>query len=148
MTQQPQLHILPLDSWQCLQLLNRYSPLHGRTEQCSPVKQQMACQLTDDSFQDVTSEEEVEEHFPTAPLDNDVLMEEPVPDRHLCIHEQSQDHGLCPYSCSYSLDQLYPTPDYMPTPQYMDLSDFFNFPDVMRTASKKDIPSLEDVFGL
>ena len=42
------------------------SPLHGRTEQSSPVEQQMAHHLTDDSFQDVPNEEK-EEHFPTAP---------------------------------------------------------------------------------
>ena len=41
------------------------SSLHGRTEQSLPVEHQMACHLTDDSFQDVPSEEEeeVEEHF-------------------------------------------------------------------------------------
>ena len=44
---------------------------------------------TDDSSQDATVEEE--EDFPTAPL-NDIWLEGPVPDRHLCIHEQSQPH--------------------------------------------------------
>ena len=77
--------------------------LHGRTEQSSPAEQQMAHHLTDDSFKDVLSEEEeVEEHIPTAPLDDDVWMEEPVPDRHLCIHEQSRAHDLCPYPCPNS----------------------------------------------
>ena len=110
----------------------------------------MTCHLTDDSFQDVPSkeEEEVEEHYPTAPLDNDVWMEEPVPDRHLCIHEQSQAIDLCPYPCPYRLDQLHPTPEYAPTPQYMDLSDIFDFQGVMTTAGDKDTPGLEDVFGL
>ena len=103
--------------------------LHTRTEQSSPVEQQMACHLTDDSFQDVPSEEEeVEEHFPTAPLEDDVWMEEPVPDRHLCIHEQSQAHKLCPYPYPYSLDELYPTPEYAPVPQCMDFSNIFDFP--------------------
>ena len=78
------------------------SPLHGRTEQSSPVEQEMTCHLTDDSFQDVPSDEEEEEHFPTAPLDDDVWQEEPVPDRYLCIHNQSQPHDLCPYHCLYS----------------------------------------------
>ena len=73
----------------------------------------MAHHLTDDSYQDVTSEEEVEEHFPTAPLDDDVWMEEPVPDRYLCIHEQSQPHNLWSYPCPYSLDQLHLTPEYL-----------------------------------
>ena len=98
------------------------NPLHGRTEQSSPKEHQMACHLTS------AQEEEVGEHFPTAPLGDDIWMEEPVTDRHLCIHEQSQPHDLCPYPCPYNLDQLHPTPEYAPTPQYMDLSDIFNFP--------------------
>ena len=69
-------------------------------------------------------------------------MEEPVPDRHLCIHEHSQ-HDLCLYPCPYSLDQLHLTPDY--APQYMDLSDIFDLPDVITTASDEDIPNLENV---
>ena len=72
-------------------------------------------------------------------------MEEPVPDRHLCIHEDSQ-HDLCPYPCPYSLDQPQLAPDY--TPKYMDLSDIFDLPDVITTASNKDIPKLEDVLQL
>ena len=123
------------------------SPLHGTTQQSSLVKQQMACHLTDDSFQDITSEEEVEEYFPTAPLDDDVWMEEPVPDRHLCIHKQSQAHGLCSYPWPYSLNQLHSVPEYAPAPQYMDLSNIFDFPDVMTTTSDKDILSPEDAFG-
>ena len=125
------------------------NPLHGRIEQSSPVEQQMASCLKDDSFQDVSSEEkEEEEQFPTAPLDDAVWMDEPVPERHLCIHEQSQPHDLCPYPCPYSLDQLYLAPEYAPTPQYMDLSDIFNFPHVMTTTRNEDIPGLDDVFGL
>ena len=69
------------------------SPLHGRIEHSSPVEHQMACHLTNDSFQDIPSEEE-EEHFPTAPLDNDVWMKESVPDRNLCFHERSHAHDL------------------------------------------------------
>ena len=45
---------------------------------------------TDDSFQDASNEEEEEGGFPTAPLDDDIWLEEPVPVRHLCIHEKSQ----------------------------------------------------------
>ena len=40
----------------------------------------MVCHHTDDFLQNVTNEEE--EDFPTAPLDDDIWMEEPVPDRH------------------------------------------------------------------
>ena len=42
--------------------------------------------------------EEKEEDFPTAPLNDDVWMEELVPDSHLCIHEHSQ-HSLCLSLC-------------------------------------------------
>ena len=72
-------------------------------------------------------------------------MEEPVPERHLCIHKDSQK-DLCPYPCLYSLDQLHLTPDY--APQYKDLSDIFDFPDVITTASYKGIPNLEDILKL
>ena len=41
----------------------------------------------DDSFQDTTA---AEENFPTAPLDDDIWLKDSFPDRHLCIHEQSQ----------------------------------------------------------
>ena len=93
--------------------------------------------------EDKEEEKEEEEHFPTAPLNDDIWMEEPVPDMHLCIHEDSQ-HDLCPYPCPYSLDQLHL--NY--APQYMDLSDSFNFEDVTTTTSDEDIPNLEDVLQL
>ena len=125
------------------------SPLHGRAEQSLPAEHQIVCHCTDGSFHDVPSEEE-EEDFPTAPLDDDVWMEEPVPDRHFCIHEQSQPQDLCSYPCPYSLDQLHPTPENAPTPHYkvMDHSDIFAFPDVMTTAINVNSPDLDDVFGL
>ena len=72
--------------------------LHARTKHYSPAEHQMAHLLT------IAKEEEDKEHFPTAPLNDDVWMEEPVPDRHLCIHEHSQPHHPCPYPCPYSLD--------------------------------------------
>ena len=75
-------------------------------------------------------------------------MEEPVPDRCLCIYEHSQPHDLCPYPYPYSFDQLHLTPEYAPTPQYIELSDIFHFPDVKTTASGEDILNLEDVLKL
>ena len=72
-------------------------------------------------------------------------MEEPVPDRYLCIHEDLQ-HDLCPYSCLYSLDQPHLAPDY--APQYMDLSDIFDLPDIITNGSNEDIPKLEDILQL
>ena len=42
----------------------------------------------------------MEEHCPTVPLDDNFWMEEPDPERQLCIHENAQ-HGQCPYPCPY-----------------------------------------------
>ena len=67
-------------------------------------------------------EEDAEEHLPTVSLDDDVWMEEPVLERHLCIHENSQ-YDLCSYPCPHSLNQLHLTPN--DTPQYRDLSNFW-----------------------
>ena len=120
------------------------SPLHGRTEQSSPVQQHKLYHCTDDSFQDATNEEE---GFPTAPLNDDVWLEEPVPVRHLCIHEQSQPNFLCSYPCPYHLDlpPLTPEDTYHDT---MDFNDISDSQDVMTTTNNEDIPALDDVFGL
>ena len=66
------------------------SPLHERAELPSPIHHHMnyhhtSTPSTDDSFQDATAGED----FPTAPLDDTIWLEDPVPDRHLCIHKQS-----------------------------------------------------------
>ena len=113
-------------------------------EHHSPDDNTMASHLTSTEEED-EEEEDAEEHFPTASLDDDNWMEEPVPDMHLCIHEDSQ-HDLCPYPCPYSFDQLHLVPDY--APHYMDLSDIFDLPDVITTASDKSIPNLEDILQL
>ena len=81
--------------------LNR-DTLHPRMEHDSPDKNTMAYHLTSIEEED-EEEEDAEECFPTALLDDDVWMEEPVPERHLCIHEDSQ-HDLCSYPCLYSFD--------------------------------------------
>ena len=112
-------------------------------EHHSPDEHTMAHHLTSIEEED-EEEKDAEEHFPTASLDDDVWMEEPVPGRHLCIHEDLQ-HDLCLYSCPYSLDQFHLTPDY--ALQHMDLGYIFNLPDVLTTASDEDIPNMEDVFS-
>ena len=45
-----------------------------------------------------------EEDFQTVALDDEHWITEPVPDRHLCIHEHSQPHSLCPYPFPCSTD--------------------------------------------
>ena len=131
------------------------SPLHGRAEQPSLVQHHMDYHHiltpgTDDSFQDVTAEEEEEEDFPTVPWDDDIWLEDPVPDRHLCIHEQSLPHFLCSYPCPYSLDLPHSASEDAPVPYYekMDLSNISDFQDVMTTTGNEDIPDLEDIFRL
>ena len=100
---------------------------------------------TDDSFQDATAEEE---DFPTAPLDDNMWLEDLVPDRHLCIHEQSQPQYQCPYPCPYSFDLPHSSLEDAPAPYYemMDLSEISDLQDVMPTASDEDIHDLEDIF--
>ena len=90
--------------------------LHTRMKHHSPEEQPMAHHLTNIEEED-EEEEDAEEHFPTAPLNDDVWMEEPVPDRHLCIHDHSQ-HDLCPYPCPYTFDQLHLALGYTPPQQH------------------------------
>ena len=101
----------------------------------------------DDSFQDGTNEEE---DFTTVPLDDDVWLGEPVPDRYFWIHEESHLHDQCLYPCPYSLDQLHSAPEDAPTPYFemMDLSDISDVQDVMTTTIDEDIPDVDDASGL
>ena len=101
----------------------------------------------DDSFQDATAEEK---DFPTAPLDDNIWLEDPVPDRHLCIHKQSQPHYQCFYPCPYSLDLLHTTLEDAPAAYYemMDISDITDLQDVMTTTSDEDIHDVVDIFRL
>ena len=102
---------------------------------------------TYDPFLDATVEEE---NFPIALLDDNIWLEDPVPDRHLCLHEQSQLHSQYSYSCPYNLDLPHSGPEDAAAPYYemMDLSNISDFQDVMTTTSDEDIPDLDDVFEL
>ena len=60
-----------------------------------------------------------------------------IPDRHLCIHEHSLPHGLCPYPCPYSDGRA---SSYYDT---LDLNDISEFEDLMTTSSNEDIPALD-----
>ena len=84
-----------------------------------------------------------EEDFQTVALDDKHWIMEPVPDRHMCIHEHLQLHSLCPYPFPCSTDSAPTTYQDM-----LDLSDISDFEDVMTTSSDKDMLALEDVFGL
>ena len=84
-------------------------------------------------------EEEGEEDFQTVLLNDEHWDMEEIPDRHLCIHEHSLPHGLCPSLCLY-LD--YQTSSYYNT---LDLSDISKFEELMTTSSDEDIPALRDI---
>ena len=101
----------------------------------------LACHLPSIAEED----NDMEEHFPTVSLDDDFWMEEPVPERQLCIHEDAQ-HDLGPYPCPYNLNQQHFTQE--DAVQYIDLNDIFEFTDVMVSANNDDIPSMEDILDL
>ena len=52
-------------------------------------------------WDDLGEDEKAEENFQIVSLDNDHWIAEEIPDRHLCIHESSLPHPLCPYPCLY-----------------------------------------------
>ena len=86
-------------------------------------------------------DDEEEEDFQTGSLEDNHWTTEEIPDRHLCIHEHSVPHELCPYPCPYV--------DYTPSLYYntLDLSDISEFEDFMSTSSGEDIPALEEDIG-
>ena len=95
-----------------------------------------------------------EEHFPTAPLDDEVWSEDPIPDRVLCIHKGPHGSNLqCSYPWFYSttafrMDLLQSTPQGAIVLNYeqIDFSDIpSDFPDIMMTTSDNDIPDFEDI---
>ena len=72
------------------------------------------------------------------PLDDEHWTSEEIPERTLCIHEHGLPHGLCPYPCPYTNNQM---------PSYMDslgLSDILDFEDYIVTSSNEGIPTIED----
>ena len=69
---------------------------------------------TDDSFQKTIAEED----FPTVLLHDDIWLEDPLPDRHLCIHDKSQLHFQCSYPFPYSLGVLHSSPEDAPATYY------------------------------
>ena len=117
-------------------------PLHASTASLqnhvdTPQHPSSKCSLN--RYVNLDEEEEEEEDFPTVSLDDEHWYMEEIPDRHLCIHEHSLPHGLCPYPCPYS--------DCMTSLYYdtLDLSDIFEFEDLMTPPSNEDIPALNEV---
>ena len=84
-----------------------------------------------------------EEDFQTVALDDKHCITDPVPDRHLCIHEHLQPCSQCSYQCPYGSDSTSASYHDM-----LDISDISNFRDVITTSSDEDNPALDDVIGL
>ena len=82
--------------------------------------------------------EEEEDDFQTISLDDEHWTTEEIPDRHLCIHEHSIPHELCPYPCQYL--------DYISSSYYdtLNTSDISEFEDLMTVSSDEDIPALDE----
>ena len=85
------------------------------------------------------AKEEEKKDFQTVPLNDEHWDMEGITDRHLCIHEHSLPHGLCPYPRPYL--------EYQASSYYniLDLNDISKFEDLMTTSSDKDIPALNDI---
>ena len=101
--------------------------------------QHPSSKCTLNTYVNLDEEEEEEEDFLTVSLDDDHRTMEEILDRHLCIHEHSILHELCPYPCPY-LD--YTSSSYYNT---LDLSDISKFEDLMTISSNEDIPALDEV---
>ena len=102
---------------------------------------------TDQFFKDDTTEK----HFPTAPLDDDIWLENQTADRQLGIHEASQPNYLCHYPWPYAnLNFAWNLPPSLTLEaaefEYdtMDLMDA-DLKDIISTASAEDILDLEDI---
>ena len=58
-------------------------------------------------FKDVAWDDDTpstEEHFPKAPLDDNIWSKDPFPDRPLCIHKRHNELSFqCTYPCPYSM---------------------------------------------
>ena len=84
---------------------------------------------------------EEEEDFQTVSLEDDHWSMEEIRYRHLCVHEHSVPHELCPYPCPYL--------DYTSSLYYntLYLSDLSEFEDLMTTSRNEEIPALDDEIG-
>ena len=107
----------------------------------------MSTPRPDKFFKDATAKE----NFPTAPLDDDIWLGDPIPDRHVCIHKPAQSNYQCSYPCPYRLDLPQSSPEDTTVPYYelMDLNDTsLDIQDVKTTTSDEDIPNLEAILRL
>ena len=125
------------------------SLIHRRAGLPSPVQYHTSTPATEQFLQDDTTDKD----FPTAPLDDDILLENPITDRPLCIHDTSQPdqlhHYLCPYANLNFVMSLPPAPALVAIDfgyDLMDLTDVSaDHEDIITMTSDEDIPDLEDI---
>ena len=117
---------------------------HNLCHHVRPTSDQFLTEALDD---DTPS---FEEHFPVVLLDDDIWAEEQIPDRHLYIHERTDEpNHQCSYPCPYdsttfSTDilQLIPQNEAVFNCKQMDFSDISSdLPEIIM-ASDTDIPDL------
>ena len=105
-----------------------------------------------EAWDDVSSS--FSEHFPTAPLDDDIWAEEQILDRGLCIHERPDEpNHQCSYLCSYESNitfwidflQSMPWNEVVFNCDLMDFSDILYLWDIMMTTRDADIPDPDDI---
>ena len=126
------------------------SPLQGRAESPSQLQHhklhyQTSIPSTDDPFLDARAEEE-EESFPTAPLDDDIWLEDPVPDRHVCIMSSHNHITSVPILAHTALTchiQLQKMHQHHTTRWWTSMTSQIS---KMTTTSDEDIPDLEDIY--
>ena len=126
------------------------SSFNPRMEDHSLDDDILACHLPSIAEED---DDDTEEHFQTVSPDDNVWMEEPVPERHLCIHENwplmhpwKLTIWSVPLPMPAQFQSLHLTQE--DAPQNIDINDIFDFPDVIVTASDEDVPSLEYILRL
>ena len=89
--------------------------------------------------------------FPSAPLDDDVWLEDQIADRHLYVHDTSHLNHLCHYTCPYTnliFARNLPPSLTVETAEFgyviMDLINA-DFEDIISTTSDEDILDFEDI---
>ena len=102
--------------------------------------------FTSDSSEDYHSPDstrvysDMEEDFPTVPLDDAHCTAEIVPERTFCIHKNGLPNTICQHPCPYGKND---TVSYMNSLDLSDISDYEDY--MMTTNDDEDLPGMEEV---
>ena len=83
---------------------------------------------------------DIDEHFPTISLDDDIWTEELVPDRHLCIYHLDQPPPQSSHQCPF---QSVPAEAY---DNIMTINNILDFEDMATTTGDEDEIDMDLVF--